>query len=183
MKPGNLVGRGETHAADHDLADQSDPLPRGGHRGRLPALFPGVRRREPAQAPTASGIQLTLADGSTYAHTGPRQPGRSRGRSDDGHPGHPAGVSQPGPAAAARPDAAAPGCCSKPGRARCWCRSGPSRNCRASDQRGRGGREQQGRVPHREGRPARRFALGDRGRRSSRASTSWSKGCSGFRTA
>ncbi len=61
--------RGE-HAAHDDLADQSDALPRGGHRGRLPALFQTSDAACTGAAPTAGGIQLTLADGSTYAHTG-----------------------------------------------------------------------------------------------------------------
>ena len=37
VKPGNLVGRGESHAAHHHLAARSDDSPRRRHRSRLPA--------------------------------------------------------------------------------------------------------------------------------------------------
>ena len=52
------------HAADDDLADRPDALPRRRHRGRLPA-----RRRDAApdggdEAAPAEGIELTLADGT-----------------------------------------------------------------------------------------------------------------------
>ncbi len=71
------------HAADDDLADRSDPLPRRRHRGRLPAHRQARARRGPARRREASGIQLTLADGSVvpaHGHASDRSSARSTPR-------------------------------------------------------------------------------------------------------
>ena len=70
VKPGNLVGRGESTLLT--TISQIDPI-----LFRVAATeadYLRFARRQPARAasdaPTAAGIQLTLADGSMYAHTG-----------------------------------------------------------------------------------------------------------------
>ena len=170
------------HAAHDDLADRSDPLPGGGHRGRLPALRQASGARQTGDAPRAADIQLTLADGSVYAHTGRVNLVERAVDPTTGTLGIELEFPNPDRAAAARPV--------RPGAAAARNQDGRPAGSAAGRpgtaehlQRGRGGRGQQGGVSHREGRPARRLALGDRGRRSSRASASWSKACSGFRTA
>jgi membrane fusion protein (multidrug efflux system) len=69
VKPGNLVGRGESTLLT--TISQIDPI-----LFRVAATEADylrlAKRQTPrtGQAPTASGIPLTLADGSTYAHPG-----------------------------------------------------------------------------------------------------------------
>ncbi len=69
VKPGNLVGRGESTLLT--TISQIDPI-----LFRVAATEADYLRYSKRQtprtgaAPTAGGIQLTLADGSTYAHTG-----------------------------------------------------------------------------------------------------------------
>ena len=69
VKPGNLVGRGESTLLT--TISQIDPIlfRVGDHRGGLPAprqAHPGARR----QAAATGGIKLTLADGTVHPHTG-----------------------------------------------------------------------------------------------------------------
>jgi membrane fusion protein (multidrug efflux system) len=69
VKPGNLVGRGESTL----LTTISQIDPALFRVGATEADYLRVARREPGRAgqpPRAEGIQLTLADGSVYPHTG-----------------------------------------------------------------------------------------------------------------
>jgi membrane fusion protein, multidrug efflux system len=72
VKPGNLVGRGETTL----LTTISQINPIFFNVGVTEADYLRVARRvggekrRPSDAPTLEGIQLTLADGSVYSHTG-----------------------------------------------------------------------------------------------------------------
>ena len=70
VKSGNLVGRGESTLLT--TISQIDPIlfRGGGNRGRLPAVRQASASARAADAPTGTGIQLTLADGSTYSETG-----------------------------------------------------------------------------------------------------------------
>jgi membrane fusion protein (multidrug efflux system) len=69
VKPGNLVGRGESTL----LTTISQINPMLFHVAVTEADYLRYTKRQPARTDkgaTATGIQLTLADGSTYAHTG-----------------------------------------------------------------------------------------------------------------
>jgi membrane fusion protein (multidrug efflux system) len=69
VKPGNLVGRGESTLLT--TISQVDPVLF--RVGVTEADYLRVARREPSragEAPRATGIQLTLADGTLYPHTG-----------------------------------------------------------------------------------------------------------------
>ena len=87
VKPGNLVGRGESTLLT--TISQIDPMhvPRRRHRGRLPA---GHQARSDARRPgpaAGSGIELTLADGTRVSAPGHARTGRPGRRSDHRHPG------------------------------------------------------------------------------------------------
>src|SRR4029453_1879741 len=69
VKPGNLVGRGESTLLT--TISQIDPMLF--RVGVTEADYLRVAKREPSrvgEAPRASGIQLTLSDGTVYPHTG-----------------------------------------------------------------------------------------------------------------
>jgi len=68
VKPGNLVGRGETTLLT--TISQIDPILFRVAVTEADYLRYSKRQATRADTPTASGIPLTLADGSTYAHTG-----------------------------------------------------------------------------------------------------------------
>ena len=130
VKPGNLVGRGR----DTLLTTISQIDPMLFRVGVTEADYLRVARRDRRGPATPAGRRHPAHAGRRQRLPAHRQGelGRSRRRSHDRHAGHPAGVSQPRAAAAAGPVRAGRGCCSKPRRARCWCRSGPCRNCRTS---------------------------------------------------
>ena len=66
VKPGNLVGTRRDHAADDDLADRSDLVPRRRHRGRVPPHQSSAFPDRVGKTPRMPGIQLMLADGTAH---------------------------------------------------------------------------------------------------------------------
>ena len=163
VKPGNLVGRGESTLLT--TISQIDPMlfrvgvTEADYLRVAQARSDAHRRRRRA----ADGIQLTLADGTRLPAHGPRRPGRARRRSRRPAPWA-CSSCFPIPEQLLRPG--------QYGRARLLLDTKAGRAARPAArragtaeplQRRRGRRRQQGGVPQREGRPARRLAVGDRG--------------------
>ena len=129
VKPGNLVGRGESTLLTtisqinpvlfRVAATEADYLRFSRRLGeRAPTAAPRARASS-SRSPTAARTRTLAASTWSIARSIRRPAPWGSSWST------PIRICSCGPGSTA-----APGCCSTPGRGRCWCRSGPSRNCR-----------------------------------------------------
>jgi membrane fusion protein (multidrug efflux system) len=158
VKPGNLVGRGESTLLT--TISQIDPILFRVAVTEADYLRYSKRQATRADTASSSGIQLTLADGSTYAHTGRVNLVDRAVDPTTGTLG--LQLEYPNPELLLRPG--------QYGRARLLLETNTGRAAGSAAsrpgtaehlQRGAGGRGQQGGISHREGRPAGWLAVGD----------------------
>ena len=167
VKPGNLVGRGESTLLT--TISQINPMLFRVAATEADYLRYSKRRtqRAPGEAPRADGIQLTLADGGVYPHAGRVNLVERAVDPTTGTLGIQLEFANPD--LLLRPGQYRPGPTPARHQNRRDVDSAAVRAGTAESlQRGRRGRGQQGGLPQREGRPARRLALGHRGRAQAR---------------
>ena len=129
VKPGSLVGRGES-----TLLTTISPIdPIIFRVGVTEADYLRIIKRDPTRAgqeAQTAGIELTLADGTTHPADRHGRAGRARGQQLHRHARRAALLPEPRQRPAARPVRAGARCCSRRRPARCWFRSAPCRSCR-----------------------------------------------------